>query len=231
MPVKRTRKPRPNMKKTRDQKQDKEIAKLKKKVGTPEVKYTDTAITGSSGFALTTAGVILGLNFNAQGNQPFNRQGNQIKNLAVLIRGYITLTIAELSERLVRVQLVWDKAPTGVNPTVYAATSNGTAAINDNTTSTGLIPNVFAPQSVEYRDRFKVIHDRIIRLQWGADTQSLEIPFHIYKKLNRITRFDQTAANVASLATNGLFIQFTVDNITSVAPVCNFYSRLFYTDN
>jgi len=218
----------PKRKMTVDKKQTKEINKLKKRVGTPEVKYTDTNLTGGANFS--TAGTLIALNYLAQGNQPFNRIGNQIRNIAVNIKGYFVLGSGNSSDRIVRVQLLWDKIGSST-PLLYGATTGGVAAVNDNGATATFVPNIFAPVSVEYRDRFKILYDKLFTIHIQTTASAVEIPFQIYKKLGRLTRFNAITGSVAATVTNLLYLSFSVDNVGTTAPQYNFNSRVFYTDD
>lgn len=222
---------KPYKKKAKDAVQDREIRKLKKQVGHPELKYIDTSVAGGSGFTMTTGGQIVPISGVAQGTEPYNRIGNQIKNAFVRIKGYITMSYQEGQDRLVRFQVVWDKSPEGVNPTIFGSSSAGTVCINDTTGTSGLIPNVFAPHAMEQKDRFKIIHDKIIKLQPPNDTDILSVPFAFNSKLNRITRYKDNTSAITSISTNALFLCFAVENVGSYPPTCNVTSRIYFYDS
>lgn len=223
---------KPNNPRRYDLYQDKRIKALARKVGTPEYKYTDTGIAGGAGSPMTLAGAGLSLNFNAQGDQPFNRSGNQIRCTYLDIRGYITMLNTDVRDRVARLMVFWDKEPSGALPTFSGTTSAGTVAVVDTTSTVGLIPEVFAPRSVETQDRFKIIFDRRIRLiAPPLALEQIAVPFRIRKRLNKITRFKNTTSAQTSIMSNGLIFCWFIDQVGAVAPIMNFNSRVFYTDD
>lgn len=222
-----TRKPKGKL--TKDAKQDKEIRRLKRLVGHPEVKYIDTAFTPA--ITLTTAGSIFPINGCAQGDQAFNRNGAMIKQLFIRIKGYVTLANTEVDDRLVRILLVRDIGTSGSTPSLYANTGTGAVAIIDNGGTAGLIPNVFSPKSMEYRDRFKVMYDKIMTIHHTADNHTCSYPFSIHMKCNIVTRYDTNTSAVTSIASNGLFFACSVENVVTTAPILNMTSRVYFVDN
>lgn len=216
-----------------DLEQDRKIRTLQKKVKGEEVKYTDTGIAGGAGAAMTTTGTVVAINFNAQGNQPFNRTANQFKNIWVDIRGYITYNNSNLQQNLVRLMLFWDKNPSGANPTLFGSTVAGSTAVFDNTSTTGLIPDMFAIRSHETMARFQILYDKKFALPMPATNLMLTNRiFRIRKNLKgKVTKFINTTSAVTSLFTNGLFFAWIFDNNHGTAPIINFNSRVAYTDD
>jgi len=212
----------------KDEQQDKRIKVLSRRIGKPEIKWTDTVV-GSSNLAV--AGAIIGLNYMPQGDQPFNRAGNQVKSKKLNIDGYIVYSSTEATDRVVRMLLVWDKSTSGAYPTITGNTNTGTVAILNNITTTGTVPAILAPVSVETRDRFTVVMDKLIHLRIAASGIQLEMPFKIRKKLSKITRFVNTTSAVTSLMTNGLYFIYMVDNVGAAPPQIGFCARYFFEDD
>jgi len=229
----RYNRPKPrNVKETKkDQLQDREIRKLKKLVGRPEIKYTD--ITDVNGDVSTDVQLIPLSGYISQGDTERQRIGMKLRNVFVRIKGYFVMYTTEDQDIIVRMQLFWDANPpqgTGL-PTVYGNTSDGIAAVNDNT-NTDAIPDIFAPHSLQYNKRFKVIKEKYITLKWEADTKVVKHKFDFSKKLGRYTTYDNTGPAAESVATNGLFLAYSIDNVTTADAVqCGLTARMYFTDD
>jgi len=216
--TRRYNQPKPrNVKVTKkDQLQDKEIRKLKKLVGKPEIKYTDLSVADTT---ISVAGSLFALSgYISQGDQETQRIGMKIRNVFVRIKGYFVMFTAEEEQDVIlRLQLFWDANPpqgTGI-PTVYGSTSAGVAAVNDDTATDSSIPIIFSPHSLQYANRFKVIKEKYITLKYGADNKDVKHKFDFSKKLGRYTTYDNTGPAPESVATNGLFFTYTPDTVKS----------------
>jgi len=212
--------------------QNKRIDALNKKVkqieGKEELKYFDTI--PNPPLTLGVNGSTYCLNDMGIGGDPFDRVGDYIYASYVQIKGYITGNVAATSDRLIRVQLYWDKASTSGAPSMYDSTTQGNIAVNDNRNTATLIPNVFAPVSQEFKDRLTVIHDRVYHYhQYSVGTDSF-LPFTITKRLGRKCRFNNPAANSVPI-TNALYIAFSMDNVPmGISYFLNFRSRFYFKD-
>lgn len=209
----------------KDALQDREIKQIRSMVR-PEMKYLDTS---PATFATVPAGSAFSLNLISQGVNISNRLGNAIYAKYVRIHGETVVVANGGSDRLMRLQLVWDKVPAGAVPTPYGATSTGTTAVNDST-NLGSAPNIFAPHSLEYKNRYSIIYDKIHRII--LNDQAAQIIFHwsITMRLNRKIRYDATTATIGSVSTNNLSLLVSLD-ITPVAAVnTSFTARMYYTD-
>lgn len=215
-------------KKTKDAKQDKEIRHLKKMVGKPEVKYVDFVYSQAT---MNTTGDVEVMNICAQGTEPYQRIGNQIKCIFLTMRGYIIQGPTAATDRIIRFQILWDKAPRGAEPAMYGNTGSGVQAINNNSANGGTIPEVFNPISQEWRDRFKVIKDKLIKVQMNDTGTTSKIPIKFHMRLNRVTRFNDDTANINSLTTNALYFAISADSVATQAPQFALASRVYYIDD
>jgi len=221
----------------KDQQQDRALKKLREQMR-PETKYTDTNIAGGSGIPIIKAGSAVSLNYMAQGDQPYNRNGNEIRNFMVDLQGYITLDASDATDRLIKMALVWDRTPNGAYPTISGVTTTGTVAVYDSTSAGALIPPMFYPQSQETRARFKVIYSKVITLKVTAGSgnfaapgfAAISKPFRIRKRLSRVSKFIATTAAVTSIMSNSLLFITWTDNVGTSSPILNFNSRVYFTD-
>lgn len=210
----------------KDKQQDRQIRVLKRRVGKPEIKYTDTEIVGP----LTVAGSVNYLNGVPQGDQPFDRTGAQIRMTGYSIRGYVFQGNASNQNRLFRIMIIKDKAPRGAVPALFGNTTNGAEAIYDDNAISS-IPQLFSPRSREWMDRFQILKDKTYRLIIPDTGISTITPFKITGKLNHLTRYNQTTGAIAACATGAIYFCICTDSVSGIAPNLGVLCRVFYTDD
>lgn len=112
----------------------------------------------------------------------------------------------------VRLLLVYDRQSNGVVPSITEILRNG-----------GSNYTPYSPMNLAYRDRFQVVYDKVINIQFtalsnAATTQQNYMikKFQIYKKLNHLVTYDSTVANttpptIAQIRTGALYLFFLND--------------------
>lgn len=229
------RKKLPMAHKSIDNAQNKKLESLEKQVHQlktqPEMKYTDAAL--STPLQLSTGGDAIGLMTCAQGTQPFSRIGNQIQAKYVRIQGYIVAPNTATYDRVIRLQLVWDRAPTQSTggTIIYGDPTTGAQCINDNSLYFGFVPNIFTPPAIENSNRYTILYDKLInhRLE-NTDTNSVSI-FKISKRLNRKVKYVLNTAVPEALASNQLWFCVSIDNQETEAEyLINLTARVYFKD-
>lgn len=179
-------------------KQIKNVKKSIKKINDKqELKYKDRAVS----YQISAVGNFTLLNDVDIGTTPNDRVGDEITVTSLQFRGFLEKT-ATLQFDTVRVILLWDRQPNGAPPTA--------STILDDSIITSL---VFAPYHRQYQKRYKILYDKTSQINsFVYDTTLSENEVRRYpisfkrKKLGRMIKYDGTAAGIADIQTNSLYL-------------------------
>lgn len=186
--------------------------------GGKELKTIDTAGVNS---LVTVGGAVVLLNGVAQGSDYTDRIGRKTCMKSFFFKFDIRLaSVSTPTGEMARALIVYDSQANGAAPTVANILSTATA---------------LSPMNLNNRDRFKVLKDWLIPLEFsvftaGALTQGSPMR-HIrktYKKLNLDVIFGGTGATVASIQTGSIYL-LTIGTVGSVATF-DYDSRIRFVD-
>jgi hypothetical protein len=185
----------------------------------PELKYFDKAV--ASYLADDNTPSISNICTPVQGTAFFNRIGTRIKVKSIYIRGYVSHTTAQVTPLanfaspvfMVRVSLVLDFQPNGLNP--------GITDIFTNVGPTNMI-------NLYNRDRFRILKEKTFVFdpyivsntvdQSIASTVNQIKPFKMYKKCNLPVFFNTgNAGTAADIASNNLLLVVQSDYPNTLA--------------
>lgn len=171
-----------------------------------EVKHLDTTVSG--GFNST--GIVNSLNTMAQGDTNITRNGDSIKALSIHGKGFLSVGS---DDSIVRVMLVLDKQCRGAAPAVTDILESA---------------SVTAHQNLDNLRRFKILDDKLFRVETNLEKQPFEIiqtfpNLHLY--------YSDGDADAAALKDNALFALVISDTDPATDPQVNVVWRLSFTDN
>lgn len=181
--------------------------------GRDELKTIDTA-SASANLTLT-AGLVL-LNGVAQGTDYINRIGRRVVMKSLYIRFSLVPNVANSAPvgDFARILLVYDCQSNGAAP--LAADILNAAA------------DYLSPLNLNNRDRFKILHDKVIPMNpnvytAGALTSGDPVnkTWKLFKKMNMDIIFGGTGATVGSIQTGAIYLLYMSAGATS-------YSTLTY---
>jgi len=225
-----------------DQAQNKKIVSLEKRVTklqmAPEMKYVDF-IPDATNRQVSTAGNPYYLNFDfSNGSGTHNaRIGSKITCKYVTIRGYVVLPVNTLSDRLIRLVLLWEKIPESTMVPVGDPTQGGAAANPLLDINLNLVvgppddaPDMFAPKATQTRNRYTILYDKQFHMKVQTTAAEVYLPFIINKKLNRTTVFNDNPSGITNVSGNRLTLIPFIDNQSANPALINFYSRVYFID-
>lgn len=208
-------------KRSTDAKQWKAIKTLKRKVASQEIKSLDTEVVNQG---VTTTPVVTACTNVAQGDQMYQREGNQIRISSIHWRGYgvIDRDVRYSFLRLVLVQdkqQIGDTAPAWTDVFEYATVVSHTALAS--------------------RGRFKILYDKVIAFSGGGQLvagagntgggpQSKVINFR-KKFKNLIVRYNGAAST--DIQKNGLYFMCVSTDGAGDGPTGVISSRINWYDN
>lgn len=233
----------PHAKRAYDDKQNKKIMNLEKKVkridNTAEVKYKDTLFTTT----IPNTGNLMLLNGIVMGDQQIWRNGASIRMTSVQYRCTLFSDPNALTPSRVRIILFIDKQANAANPTIAADPLTGAnPALLNNAVINDLVNSPFQHENVE---RFKILSDKVYTLstrtvnEWdnavppannlavGYAIESRSIKKH--KKLSVKVAFGDDGNTIASINKNSLFI-FMISDQPIELPSCSGGARVYYKD-
>lgn len=227
--VKAIKKPKPVAKTAEDKKQDKQINKLMKIVGSPEIKYFDLQSTTYQN--VTDVASLYSLSILAQGNDITNRIADKIKPRYLMLRYILDIiNIPTTTNNKVRIAIVQDRFQSGVVPT-FSGVSNSLFEI-----PTATLTEILVPKLKTNMKQFKVLYDEVHQFGEINNTATQAYALGVngiirkkYFKLNGTINYSSTAGANASNKENNIYM-FVVSNNASVEIKFAFYSRLAYTD-
>lgn len=219
----------------KDFNQDKRIKKVEKKIhqleNSEELKYFDLIAATP---AIVT-GLLTVVNAMGTGSSQDTRVGAQIKMTSVQFRFVLTNLAATLAPTVCRFMVVLDRINTGSLPNVAADASAGSVAILDNGVITNLVDS---PYQYEQKERFKILHDKryVFNPQQDLTTaagtvtvnQQVSKAINGYIKLNKIVKYDATAAAIGSMNANALYTLFITDTANGITITGG--TRIYFKD-
>lgn len=186
--------------------------------GGKELKTIDTSGVNS---VVTAAGAVVLLNGVAQGSDYTDRIGRKTCMKSMFFKFDCRLaSVSTPGGETVRALIVYDSQANGAAPTVAAILATATP---------------LSPMNLNNRDRFKVLKDWIIPLEFSVFTTgaltSGSPTRHIrktYKKINLDVIFGGTGATIASIQTGSIYL-LTIGIVGSVAAF-DYDSRVRFVD-
>ncbi len=174
-----------------------------------ERKFT---ITNVGSQLIPDTGIFNLLNGVSTGTTESTRNGNSVRANSLFSRLTFTAN-SSATNTFVRMIIFWDRQTNSATPSTadLLESVNHLSSLNKNRGK-----------------RFKVIHDRLIKLIPGQDTQA--VTMKCYKRLQRHIEFDNTDATVASISTNSLFLFFISSEATNTPTVAH-NNTFRYIDN
>ena len=196
----------------RKSKLEKKVAKqgVLLKLIKPELKYIDFS-SGSTG--IVAAGNFFLLNGVAEGLGPTARIGQRIMMRKLEIRGSVEFDNTDLINNVVRIMIVYDKVPSGVQFTLLQLLE---------------AQSVNSPRSRDFLKRLTVLSDRRMKLM---DVTNFEVNIITHnKKINKLVEYTANNNNITGIATGALYL-FMSSNVTANPPELFFRSRVTFFDS
>lgn len=191
------------------------------KRGRDELKVVDT-VTASANLTVT-AGLVL-LNGISQGSDYTNRIGRKVLMKSLYMRFTLLPNSANSAPigDFVRILLVYDCQTNGAAP--LAADILNSAA------------DYLSPLNLANRDRFKVLHDKVVPMNANAYAGAaltvgdpVNKHWKIFKKMNMETIFGGTAATVGSIQTGSIYLLYMSAGATSYTTL-TYNCRIRFSD-
>lgn len=173
-----------------------------------EIKYSDTALTGTP---ITNTPDIRLINGVALGDTTTTRDGISIKMHDIDVKMTIDVNSAAASAQKVRCMIFADRQADGVVPT-------GAEILAANTTT--------AFRNIILAKRFHVFYDRV----WTVDQDKKSLSPYIHIKTRAHVRYSGNTAAASDVATGSIYLLLLSDNPIS-GPVVSYNTRLRFVDN
>jgi len=203
-----------------------------------ELKHFDTAFTTQN--ATSGNGLVVNLMNIDQGDQPTNRNGNQIKTTSAQIRFHVITPVGQRGTCFLRCIVFWDRQANLSAPVMKTSTNNQ-GMLDDRLSQPTLLTHI----NFNAIDRYKILYDKVYTINpvtmaaWsfsapnGSETEMLNEGIHkeLYIKASRVVKYgDDGSASVWPL-TNSLCVAFysTVSGADE-APNVSFNGRIYYRD-
>lgn len=172
----------------------------------------------------------------AQGDQPYNRNANQVSATSLLCRYSVILPVGQRTPCYMRCIVFWDRQA-NVQPAPATTGSVTTGLLH---TSTGA-PNYLAFYNYRAKERYTVLYDKVFKIDQigtkdfdtgtGNEESALNQGYvdNFYIKLNRSIKWGDESGTFP--ITNALYVYFT-SNVAGAdeAPDVQFNARLYYKD-
>lgn len=171
------------------------------------------------------------LNLILQGDSNRQRNGNEIRATSLLFKYtfYNKPAVTTATDVVCRVMLFWDRQANGANPGIIGGDSTNALLTNTLITEPTLMY-----RNINYLKRYKVLYDRSHVLKigaFGSANVTAEIHKTVRVRLNRYIKYDDTAASVAAIATNSLWMAaFTDKPSGDEAPYIDWTARIYFKD-
>ncbi len=149
-----------------------------------------------------------------QGDQDFERQGNQIKVTQLYWNALIKIH-ASATATTFRCIILLDKQANGGNP-------NGSDLLQDNTVD----DNIVSPINVDNKFRFKILYNKVAKLSQEHPIQQ----FKFFKRLQIPIRYSGASNSVANIKTNNLILVLFSDEATNT-PTITHSMKTNFVDN
>nr|DAG06454.1 MAG TPA: capsid protein [virus sp. ctDKz4] len=152
-----------------------------------------------------------------QGDDIVNCSGNSLIAKSLYIRGYFQNEGSLATNHCVRLMVIEDKMHIGNAPTIPNLLQY---------TGSKIVVN--SPLNVDSLKRYKVLVDKVVRINVQFAGSPQFYPFKIYKKMN--LKIDYTDATTGTYK-NQLYIVYMSDRVTTLLPTLTYTSRLMFHDN
>lgn len=188
------------------------IARNVKNLLNVEIKNHDVQQTS---VVVSTSPQIIQLTNIAQGDTTTSRDGAQCKVLSIELAYQIAQSTSALITSF-RIMLVCDKQ---TNQSIYASTD----LLNDVSTQDAIV----SPRNLDNMRRFQVLYDRVHSYSDGG--VSLSVTRKRFK-LNKVIRFDSSAASIGALTENSISLLMVFSEATNL-PAITSSTRIRFVDN
>lgn len=199
-----------------------------------ELKWTDDYLAN----AITTT---TGRNFHmtdiAQGDQPYERNGNQITPTSLQCRYSVYTPVGQRTPAYLRCIVFWDRQANAADNQLLTVSGGEMALLHNAVVSDGYL----APFNYRAKERFTVLYDKTHKIEQstvnrfdvatGAVNQTNNSGIHnnFYIKLGRQVKYkDQTATFPITNALHVVFVSSVSGN--DEAPLVTFGARMYYKD-
>lgn len=156
-------------------------------------------------------GIFQCLNLIAQGDGPSSRDGNSLKTMKIFVNLNCSINASAASTAL-RIVLFVDKEANGLTPTISDIFSAASVTSNYNHNESS---------------RFFTLSDKTMVLTQQASQGRY---MKVYRRLGFHIHFDGTAATVANVQDNNIWLFFISDESVNL-PQIAYNSQLIYVDN
>jgi len=187
--------------------------------GAPELKYVDVA---KASYAADTTGTVTPINLLATGDDNTSRDGRQVCFKSVQVRGFLDRADNSISTTKCRVMLVWDNAANGSLATIAQILSASDA------NSFPLVDNA---------NRFTILVDRSFTIGAVQDTATQAFTVspgcfdvEIYKKLDCITQYTTTSANISSVQNGAMLLVTIGSSAANAGGLFSLATRMRFVD-
>lgn len=201
-----------------------------------ELKFIDIYQASNT---LTTNGIDDFLLPIAEGSTASQRDGNIVIPTSLQWRFIITADPDVIAATRIRCILFWDQQANGALPVLIGAAN--TASLLDTSVITD---STIAPRNYNTIKRYKILYDKSFQINPNTilnnnntvpNTTTGLVPFsremHVYKKLNRTVKFNDTTGVIGSVVTNSLFAAYFCDQATvALQPTVRAGYRVYYRD-
>jgi len=179
----------------------------------------------------------------AQGDQPYERNGDMIHTTSFQVRFSVYCPRGERSNTYLRVIIFWDRQPNMANNGLFTSGGDNTALLEDASTTA---PLYLAPINYLAIDRYDILYDKTYRMdtlsrasnsnpappgvqdEISAFNQGLIK--HIKVRTSRKVKYGN--ANAGYPVTNALHVAWISNIASSIneAPIVTYCARLYYKD-
>lgn len=187
-----------------------------------EAKYVDTVLYNVATVSSTAlAGyTTLRVTSTSQGTDLFNRLGDEIKSLSLLVRWQASLSspiIAAGGSSTLRMICFVDKAANGAVPPVFQGAADSPYSNNG--------PNV-SPPNLQMNQRYQILYDKTRTVSMGHN------PFtagKFYLKLRYNVHYLASGSGIADASLNQIYVVFLSADATN-GPTVTAYARYRFMD-
>jgi len=224
----------PKMKLSTNQRQDKEIANIKKtlksKLFLEEVKWIDYA--GSANVIPETGLLLNDHNFVIAGDTASDRDGNQIKATSLMIRAQLLSDQDLVIPQRVRMVVFWDTQTNGADASISGTV---TSLMN----ASGTVTGTYDFRNQRTIDRYKILFDKVYTINpqlkltevggTVTDNQPKAINIVKYFKLGRVIDYTASTGAITDLMKNSINVAF-ISDVGADQPTVNFNIRMNFKD-
>jgi len=217
-----------------NQRQDKQIANLSKKMNRKlmleEVKWFDYAESASN---INETGLLINEhNFITTGDTSNSRDGDQIKATSLMVRAQIISDRDLVIPQRVRMIVFWDTQTNGANTSISGLV---TSLMNASGTLTG----TYDFRNQRTIDRYKILYDKVYTMNpqlkltevagTVTDNQPKAINIVKYFKLGRVIDYTASTGAITDLMKNSINVAF-ISDVVADQPNLNVNIRLNFKD-